>query len=102
MSKSMNAPKSKESPTPMAQTVCEELDEDHFTDLNSSEAPANNIESDSDTEVVEPEPVTKKKKTKNMKGKDKAPVINLRDEIRANRQKIPNLGGRFKVGSQIA
>ncbi len=82
MSESTKASKAKEPLTLMAQSVCEELDRDQFSKLDSSEAPANNIESNIDSEVVEPEPVTKKKKTKrNMnnkgKGKDKAPIINL-------------------------
>ena len=108
MSESMYASKSnlKEPPTLMAQSICKELDRDQFSELNSSDAPANNIELDIelDIEVVEPElePVTKKKKTKrDVKDKDKVPITNLRDEIRANCQKILNLGGCLKVEGQL-
>jgi hypothetical protein len=105
MSESTYASKSKEPPTLMAQSICEEPDRDQFSELDSSDAPANNVESDVDSEVVEPEPepVTKKKKTKrDMKDKDKVPITNLRDEIRANRQKIPNPEGCLKVGGPSA
>ena len=88
MSESTYASKSKEPPTLMAQSICEEPDRDQFSELNSSDAPANNVESDIDSEVVEPEPepelepepepVTKKKKMKrDMKDKDKVPITNL-------------------------
>ena len=93
----------------MAQSICEEPDRDQFSELNSSDTPANNVELDIDSEVVEPEPepepepVTKKKKMKrDMKDKDKVPITNLRDEIRANRQKIPNPEGCLKVGGPSA
>ena len=106
MSESTYTSKSKEPPTLMAQSICEEPDRDQFSELDSSDAPANNVESDVDSEVVEPEPepepVTKKKKTKrDMKDKDKVPITNLRDKIRANRQKIPNPGGCLKVEGQL-
>jgi hypothetical protein len=106
MSESTYASKSKEPPTLMAQSICEEPDRDQFSELDSSDAPANNVESDVDSEVVEPEPepepVTKKKKTKrDMKDKDKVPITNLRDEIRANRQKILNPEGCLKVEGQV-
>jgi hypothetical protein len=110
MSNSMNTSKFKEPPTLLAQSVCKELDRDQFSELDSSEASANDIELEIDMEVVEQEPVVTKKKTmmKDVKGKgkgkgkDKVPIINLQDKIRANRQKILDLGGRLKVGGQIA
>jgi hypothetical protein len=80
MTESVKALKSKGPATPMAQSVGKELNRDQFSELDSSEAPANNIESDIDSEVVEPEPVTKKKKTKGDvmdKNKDKVPILNL-------------------------
>ena len=100
MTKSAKVLKSKGPATPMAQSVGKELNRDQFSKLDSSEAPVNNIESDIDSEVVEPEPVTKKKKTKGDmmdKNKDKVPILNLQDEIRANHKKIPNSGGCLKV-----
>jgi hypothetical protein len=100
MTELAKALKSKGTATPMAQSVGKELNRDQFSELDSSEAFANNIELDIDSEVVEPEPVTKKKKMKGDvmdKTKDKVPILNLRDEIRANREKIPNSGGRLKV-----
>jgi hypothetical protein len=80
MSELAKALKSKEPPTPMAQSVGKELNRDQFSELDSSEAPANNIELDIDSEVVKPEPVTKKKKMKGDmtdKNKDKVPILNL-------------------------
>jgi hypothetical protein len=80
MTESAKAFKSKGPATPMAQSVSKELNRDQFSELDSSEAPANNIESDINSEVVEPEPVTKKKKMKGDmmdKNKDKVPILNL-------------------------
>ncbi len=107
MSESTYASKSKEPPTLMAQSICEELDRDQFSELDSSDAPVNNIELDIDSEVVEPElepePVTKKKKKmkRDVKDKDKVPITNLQDKIRANCQKILNPGGCLKVEGQL-
>jgi hypothetical protein len=58
------------------------------------------VESDIDSEVVDPVPITKNKKGRkgkakaNNRKKDKA---NLQDEIRANCKKILNSGGHLKV-----
>jgi hypothetical protein len=102
MNETAKASKAKVPLTLMAQSVVEDLDRDQFSDLESSEAPADNIESDIDSEVVESEPVTKKKMKGNMKdkNKNKVPILNLRDEVRANRKNIPNAGGRLKVEGQ--
>jgi hypothetical protein len=95
MNEAAKGSKAKEPLTPMAQSVVEGLDRDRICDLESSEAPVDldDMEADIDSEVVEPEPVTKKTKG-NMKdkNKDKVPILNLRDEIRANRKNIPNTG----------
>lgn len=105
-SKTANASKSEEPLVLKAQSVDEELDGDQFGDPDSSEAPANDVESETEPEVVDPVPITKNKKGKgkgkakakvNKKKKDKAPTLNLRDEIRANRKEIPNSGGHLKV-----
>ena len=99
-SKTANIPKSKEPLILMAQSVDKELDGDQFSDPDSSEAPVNVVESDIDSDVVDPVQVTKNKKGKGKakeRKKDKAPTLNLRDEIRANRKKIPNSGGHLKV-----
>ncbi len=85
MSESTYTSKSKEPLTLMAQSICEKLDRDQFSKLDSSDAPVNNIESEIDSEVVEPEPepepepVTKKKKKmkRDVKDKDKVPITNL-------------------------
>jgi len=108
-SESTYASKSKKLPTLMAQSICKELDRDQFSELNSSDTSVNNIESDIDSEVIEPEPepepepVTKKKKKmkRDMKDKDKVPITNLQDKIRANCQKILNPGGCLKVEGQL-
>jgi hypothetical protein len=102
VSKTANVSKSKEPLILKAQPVDEELDRDQFSGLDSSEAPANDVESDIDSEVVEPVQVTKNKKGKAKakakdRKKDKAPTLNLRDEIRANCKKIPNSGGHLEV-----
>ena len=99
-SKTANASKFKEPLVLMAQSVDDELDGGQFGDPDSSEAPANDVESNIDSEVVDPVPITKNKKGRkgkakaNNRKKDKA---NLRDEIRANRKKMPNSGGHLKV-----
>ena len=99
-SKTANTSKSKEPLILMAQSIDKELDGDQFSDPDSSEAPVNVVESDIDSDVVDPVQVTKNKKGKGKakeRKKDKAPTLNLRDEIRANRKKIPNSGGHLKV-----
>jgi hypothetical protein len=78
MNEMAKASKAEEPLTLMAQSIIKGLDRDQFCDLESSEAPTDNIESDIDSKVVEPEPVTKKTK-RNMKdkNKDKVPILNL-------------------------
>ena len=98
MNETAKASKAKEPLTLMTQSVVDGLDRDQFCDLESSEAPADNIESDIDSEVVELKLVTKKMK-RNMKdkNKDKVPILNLQDKVRANHKNIPNTGGHLKV-----
>lgn len=99
-SKTANTSKSKVPLVLTAQSVDKELDGDQLGDPDSSEAPANDVGSDIDSEVVDPVPIAKNTKGKgkaNKKKKDKAPTLNLRDEIRANRKKIPNSGGHLMV-----
>ena len=95
MNEAAKGTKAKEPLTPMAQPIVEGLDRDQICDLESSEAPVDldNMESDIDSEVVKPELVTKKTKGNiKDKNKDKVPILNLRDEVRANRKNIPNTG----------
>ena len=84
-SKTANASKFKEPLVLMAQSVDDELDGGQFSDPDSSEAPVNNVESNINSEVVDPVPITKNKKggkgkakaKANNRKKDKAPTLNL-------------------------
>ena len=86
-SKTANASKFKEPLVLMAQSIDNKLDGGQFGDPDSSEAPVNNVESNINSEVVDPVPITKNKKggkgkakakaKANNRKKDKAPTLNL-------------------------